>query len=840
MEASLRLSLSLPCQAGCFLLRRRDMKRTAERSQTRDVYVCEGGLLFTCDGTMQTTEEKGKRGKHRALHPSSGAEEILEALGIGTFHLDSGFLITHASDRAACLLHKTRSELQGKPLERVAPSALAVRIFDGCRQALSRSAPVVGEFLWPEPPPSWISYRCLSRGKGFALFLEDITARKKGEEEACMKERRARLTLEGIFDSLPVGMCVLDTEMRVAMINGYLAGMFGSPAARISGLPLREAVPAFARRMERLVRSVIESGRPRFGVELESPPGNYGGLARTWISHYLPVSDSEGRAAGVTIVLQNITELKEALSALRDSEERYRLLHDTMNQGVVEFDRANRIVAANPAAEEITGLDLGEMCGLSLQEIFSRFPELHCEEGPGCRKNHVRLQGLGTEIPFRNRVIGFCHPRLGQERWISVDNIPRLPPGGEKSGGAFVTFSDITELKDAQEQLREAHARLEKKMRYDTTRLASAVEQVGEGIVLINPGLVVEYVNPAFERFSGYHRDELVGRHIAALGEYFIGDDYRDILARITDEQALWTGHRKRRRKSGEVMEVDLAVSPVWNEGGEVINYVAVVHDMTGEARLREQMIEIQKMEALGRLAGGIAHDLKNIFAPIVLKTETILNDLDEDSPVRSMLEETKQAALLGSDLVKQIVIFSRMQVRERRPVDVASIVTEVLAFLRSALPSTIEIHRRIREGLPGVMADPVQIKQVLVNLGENAGYAMRTKGGLLDVSVARTILSEEDASRISLGLGPGVYVRIVVRDTGEGMDEETLKCAFEPLFTTRKRAGGTGMGLAIVRRIVMDLQGAVTAWSRPGRGAIFSVLLPAIGSEAGGQARDA
>ncbi|HON39418.1 MAG: PAS domain-containing protein [Pseudomonadota bacterium] len=783
---------------------------------------------------MLTAEEKEKQRKHEALHPSSGAQEILESLGIGTLHLDSGFLIVYASERAARLLHKTKGEIQGKSLDHVIPGGLADRILDGCRKASVRSAPVTGELLWREPSPRRIFYRCLRRGKGFDLFLEDITSRKKAEEEACMKERKARLALEGILDSLPVGIGILDTHMRITMINDSLAAMFGSPASKISGRPLREVAPVFAHRIEHISQSVVESGRPRFGVELESPPGDYGGPARTWISHYIPVSDNEGRTAGVAVVLQNITELKEALDALKDSEERYRLLHDTMNQGVVEFDQAHRVVAANPAAEKITGLDLGEMCGLSLQEVLSRLPEFHCEEDPQYREDHIPLQSLATQHPFRNRVVRFRHPRLGQQRWVSVDNIPRSSPGGQKPGGAFVTISDITELKDAQRLLKEAHERLEKKMRYDTTRLASAVEQAGEGIVLINPALVIEYVNPAFERFSGYHRDELVGSHIAALGEYFMGDDYQDILTRITAEQAPWTGRRKRRRKSGEIMEVDLTVSPVWDEEGAVINYVALVHDMTQEARLHEQMTEVQKIEALGRLAGGIAHELKNIFTPIVLNTETVLDDIDKDSHLHPMLEETKQAALLGNDLVKQIVAFSRRQVREKRPVDIASIVTEALAFLRSALPSTIEIHRRISEGLPRAMADPVQIKQVLINLGENAGHAMRSKGGLLDVNVARSFLNEEDALRISPDLAPGVYVRIMVRDTGEGMDDETLNCAFEPLFTTWKRAGGTGMGLAIARRIVMDHQGAITAWSRPGRGATFSILLPAIEGNAG------
>ena len=274
---------------------------------------------------------------------------------------------------------------------------------------------------------------------------------------------------------------------------------------------------------------------------------------------------------------------------------------------------------------------------------------------------------------------------------------------------------------------------------------------------------------------------------------------------------------------------MNLNVSPIRDDAGNIINYVAIVHDITREAMLHEQLAEIQKMEAIGTLAGGIAHDLKNIFTPIVLNTETALLDLGADHPIRPMLQETLQAALLGSDLVKQIVTFSRRQNHEKHPIMISSILSEAMAFLRSALPSTIDIRCRITAERTLVMADPVQIKQVLINLGDNAGYAMREKGGQLDVSMSRITLTENKAEQISLDLAPGAYVRILVRDTGQGIDQTVVKHIFEPFFTTKNKTEGTGMGLAIAQGLIRDHHGALTVWSKPGKGATFSILLPVL-----------
>lgn len=243
--------------------------------------------------------------------------------------------------------------------------------------------------------------------------------------------------------------------------------------------------------------------------------------------------------------------------------------------------------------------------------------------------------------------------------------------------------------------------------------------------------------------------------------------------------------------------------------------------------RLKAKLAQTQKMEAIGSLAGGIAHDLKNILTPILINTEIALEDLGNHS-ARQALEEALDAAKLGRDLVQQILTFSRQGPKKKVPVNVPKVIRDTLGFLRSTLPSTIDIHDEIEDKCIVAYADPTQIKQVLINLGTNAGHAMRDQGGILEVTESKKILDEDEAARISPELAPGPYIQVEVQDTGQGMDEQTMEHIFEPFFTTKK-GEGTGMGLAVVHGIVKEHQGAITVRSRPGEGSLFTVLLPIL-----------
>ena len=283
------------------------------------------------------------------------------------------------------------------------------------------------------------------------------------------------------------------------------------------------------------------------------------------------------------------------------------------------------------------------------------------------------------------------------------------------------------------------------------------------------------------------------------------------------------------KKKDGMIYDVESTASPVRDSSGDIINYVSIHRDITREVKLEAELHQARKMEAIGLLAGGIAHDFNNILAAIMGFTELSLFKIPEDNPVRGNLEQVLKAASRASEVVKQILTFTRQGVQERKPVRIAPIVLEALKLLRSSLPSTIEIRQEI-EVMPGedvVLADPGQIHQVLMNLGTNAGHAMRTKGGTLSVKLS--VIT--DASQLSVhpDLKAGPHVCITVSDTGHGMDSAVLERIFDPYFTTKGPGEGTGLGLSVVQGIVKNHNGAITVSSEPGQGTTFSVFLPVL-----------
>ena len=292
--------------------------------------------------TMRTTEKPKVKPIRKRSSMSAGMDERLERLGLGTIRLDRALTITQVSDLAAALLRKPKYDLKGRPLGRVVPEEYAKRVTDACAEGLKTGSVIKFDMHVPGYPGRWVSCRCLTEDAGPSLCLEDVTAEKKAGDEALNKEREARRRLESVYDAIPVGMCLFDPDMRYVKVNEYLAKMNGLPSAEHRGRSVREIMPLLADRIEATARGVIESGRPRFGVEFQEPPESPGGSTRTWITHWLPVADESGRRVGVNIVLQNITELKDAIKALKGSEARSRTLDATLVMSGIELDEQNR------------------------------------------------------------------------------------------------------------------------------------------------------------------------------------------------------------------------------------------------------------------------------------------------------------------------------------------------------------------------------------------------------------------------------------------------------------------------------------------------------------------
>ena len=263
-----------------------------------------------------------------------------------------------------------------------------------------------------------------------------------------------------------------------------------------------------------------------------------------------------------------------------------------------------------------------------------------------------------------------------------------------------------------------------------------------------------------------------------------------------------------------------------------VANLLSMLFAQLEQQQLESQLRQTQKLEALGTLAGGIAHDFNNILGAIISFTELSKMDNPHNAELQENLQQVLKASNRATNLVRQILSFSRQQKQERRPTQLAPVFKEALKLLRSTLPSTIEIEQRIAAGLPEVLADPTQMHQVTMNLCTNAAQAMQNDQGRLVVELDSFQLSD-GAPNPHPDLIPGSYLRLTVSDTGHGMDQAVLHRIFEPFFTTKKPGEGTGLGLAVVHGIVKDHDGVIIAASQPGQGTTFTIYLPAIGPAA-------
>ena len=241
-------------------------------------------------------------------------------------------------------------------------------------------------------------------------------------------------------------------------------------------------------------------------------------------------------------------------------------------------------------------------------------------------------------------------------------------------------------------------------------------------------------------------------------------------------------------------------------------------------------------MEAIGTLAGGIAHDFNNMLAAILGFTEMAMEDVPDRPDVQRSLQNVSRAAMRARDLVKQILAFSRKTSHERNPLSLLPLIKETVQLLRASIPTTIEIKFTATATSDTVLAAPVEIQQILMNLATNASLAMQEKGGTLEVSLT-DIDFEPDSPVFGADVSPGEYVQLMVKDTGIGMGPDVMKRVFEPFFTTREVGKGTGMGLAVVYGIVKDLQGTITVESELGVGSTFRVLLPKVKTDAQAEA---
>ena len=358
----------------------------------------------------------------------------------------------------------------------------------------------------------------------------------------------------------------------------------------------------------------------------------------------------------------------------------------------------------------------------------------------------------------------------------------------------------------------------------DRLRFLAALDQAEDGIFILDTDGILEYVNSSLLNLTQYKEDELLGRHISILRGQKHREEFFDNLWTVLRSGDVWRGETVYLKRSGEEIEVEVTATPVFDESGTLINVVELIRDVTEKRKLEEQLRQSQKLEELGTLAGGIAHDFNNIIAAISGYAELALPSAEEGSRVKENLVRIQKVAERARAMVHQILVFSRRRKPERVLVDMSSMVEEVLQLLRSSLPSTIEIKSKLAEHCT-ILADPSQLHQVVMNLGTNAGYAMRKNGGELSITTSRVELNALEARR--KGLESGDYVSLIISDTGEGILPGNVRRIFDPFFTTKPKGEGTGMGLSMVHGIITSMRGHISVNSTFGVGSRFEILLP-------------
>ena len=524
----------------------------------------------------------------------------------------------------------------------------------------------------------------------------------------------------------------------------------------------------------------------------------------------------------LTLLMDGVWKAVERIrtdNELRESEEKHRRLFESMTQGVVYQAVNDEVISANPAAERILGLSIDQLKGKTSMDPRWKAIREDGSDLPGTE--HPSMMALRTGKPVERFIMGVMKPEESMYRWISVSAIPFFRPGEMKPFQVYTTFDDITEQRRAEQK-------------YQTLFREMLDGFALHEIILDEAGKPSDYrflaINPAFERMTGLKADETIGRTalevMPGLERDWI-ESYGKVA--LTGEPVFFENYSTEMKKHFEVT----AYRPAPNQFACIFSDITVRKRAEAEReKLESQLLQAQKMEAVGRLAGGVAHDFNNMLSIIIGHTELALGSIDSYGPLHDDLQEIHNAAKRSADLTRQLLAFARKQTISPKALDLNDTVEGMLKMLRRLIGEDIDLAWNPGRDIGTVWIDPSQIDQILANLCVNARDAI-TDVGKVTIETANKVFNEAYCDDHA-GFTPGEYVLLAVSDNGCGMDKETLSIVFEPFYTTKEKGKGTGLGLATVYGIVKQNDGFINVYSEPGEGTTFTIYLPRYGGKTG------
>jgi PAS domain S-box-containing protein len=642
-----------------------------------------------------------------------------------------------------------------------------------------------------------ISWGYITLGdKNYSCGL-DLTERKRAEDTA----NREQALSKAIIDSIPGAFYVLDENGRYARWNSYQCDeIIGQPEALVAGMDAGDTIhPDDRPLIQSRIANVLGRGLDEI---VEGRVLLRGGPAFRWLLMTGRQMIIEGRPFLVGIGI-DITERKQVEEALQESHRRLELALQGGQLGIWDWE---------PQAGAVTYSDLWvNMLEYSPDEIkpsVEFFNEhIHPEDMLAVLDRlHGHLEGRTAIYESEHRL------RTKSGRWLWVLDRGKVVQRDKDGRPVRVTgiISDIGVRKQAE---------------IERERLTTAIQKAAETVLVSDAQGCIVYVNPSFEALTGYTRAEVLGRNPRIL-KSGVHDEafYRTLWGTISSGKT-WHGRLVNRKKDGTLFTEEATISPVRDAAGIITSYVGVKRDISRDLALEAQLLQSQKMDSIGRLAGGVAHDFNNILSVILGCAQFVLEDLPESNPLRLDILEIEKAGRRAASLTRQLLAFSRKQVLRPVPLDLNSVLVEMKKMLQRLIGEDIDLVQLLSPNLGQVKADPGQIEQVIMNLAVNARDAM-PQGGKLTIETSNVELDEEYIAQHP-GAAPGPHATISVSDSGVGMDAKTMARLFEPFFTTKALGKGTGLGLATVYGIVKQSGGSIYVSSEQGVGTTFKVHLP-------------